>query len=188
MGLFRKLFGTDKRKEKPYVDGGMHLLAKLVQSLRLDDWPNYLLNYTAAEQEAIVKQLNEFQQIANEEVGGQALFHPEVVEPIGRAQAAQALHHLARAGWIFSDDSELPEDWKALVSTYLKAWAGGLDPMCLLEMADLLIRAGHKTEARDALEVVLLFPTYAHEFYGGHDASHLVHRIVSDAQSALQNL
>ncbi len=188
MGFLRKLFGTDKRKGKPYVDGGMRLLANLVQSLGLDDWPNYLPNYTAAEQEAIVSQLNEFQKIANEEIGGQALFHPEVVGPIQRTQIAVALKDLAGEDWIFTDKSEVPKDWKLRVSTYLKAWAAGLDPVCLSEMADLLARAGHRTEARDALEVVLLFPTYANVFYRGHDASETANRIVSDAQTALQNL
>jgi len=34
-------------------------------------------------------------------------------------------------------------------------------------MAEMLAMAGYKTEAKDALEVVLLFPTYAHKFFGG---------------------
>ncbi|MGB8475946.1 MAG: hypothetical protein WCE61_17840 [Candidatus Acidiferrum sp.] len=188
MGLLRRFFGSGKRKEKPYLDGGMHLLAKLVEVLQLDDWPKLIPQYTEAEQQAIVKQLQDFQQIANEVVGGQATFHPEIIESLRRVQVAQGLQNLAAAGWIFGGESDVPEDWKALISTYLKAWASGLDPLCLMEMADLLARAGYQAEARNAFKVVLLFPTYAQEFYGGHDASDTVNRIMSDARARLQRM
>lgn len=137
MGFLSKLFGTGKR-EKPYVDAGMLLMSKLIQVLRLDGWQNLLPVYTQEEMETIDRELSALQQIANQVVGGEARFHPEAAGPIVRIQAAQALQDFAGRGWKFTDKSKLPQDWKRRVSTYLKAWASGLDPMCLAEMAEML--------------------------------------------------
>lgn len=75
-----------------------------------------------------------------------------------RRVAATALENLARQRWKYSD--ELPDDWRIAVSTYLKAYASDLSPLVLLEMADLLVMAGYKGEARQVLQVVLLYPSY----------------------------
>jgi hypothetical protein len=189
MGLLDKLFATSKSIEKPYVDAGVRLTHKLVQSLQLDGWPNGLPAYTRAEAEAIDAGLSRFQQIANEVMGGTAVFHPEAAEPIQRMQAAQALEDLAGQDWEFSDKSELPANWKARVSTYLKAWACHLNPDALLQMGEMLSKAGYKTEARESYSVVILFPTYAHIFFGGSDkTAELASSIVRQAEEALRSL
>ena len=92
--------------------------------------------------------------MANEVVGGEARFHPEAVGPITRMQTAQALEDLVGRDWKFTDESELPKDWKARVCTYLKAWASNLNPSALKEMADMLAKAGYKTEAKQALDSI----------------------------------
>ena len=189
MGFLRKLFGTIRRPDKPYVDGGMRLLHRLITSLRLNGWENLLPVYTPREIEVIEQKLAQFQSAANDVAGGPVVFHPEAVAPIQRSQTAQALADLAGEGWRFSDKSELPKDWAARVSTYLKAWACGLDPNCLQQIGEMLAQAGCKTEAREAFEVVLLFPTYAHAYFGGaQNTSELTNMIVQDARKAIERL
>ncbi|HXN22855.1 MAG TPA: hypothetical protein VOA41_08960 [Candidatus Dormibacteraeota bacterium] len=104
-------------------------------------------------------------------------------------QTAQALEDLAGQGWKFSDRSELPENWKARVSTYLKAWACYVNPEVLLLMGEMLSKAGYKTEAKETYSVVLLFPTYADTFFGSSDkTAELTSSIVRQAEGALRNL
>jgi hypothetical protein len=56
-------------------------------------------------------------------------------------------------------------------------------------MAEMLAKARYKTEAKDALAVVLLFPTYAYKFFGGSDENGaLTNGIVNQAKEALQTL
>lgn len=53
----------------------------------------------------------------------------------------------------------------------------------------MLAEAGYKTEAKQALEVILLFPTYSHVYFSGADGSaELTNRIVKDAKDALNSL
>jgi len=188
MGFLSKLFGTSK-PAKPYVDGGMRLTHSLIQRLRLEGWENLLPVYSPGEIKIIEAELASFQRMADKQMGGKAAFHPEVIGEIQRPLIATALQNYAATNWRFTDKKELPADWKLRVSTYLKAWAGGLNPNCLIEMAEMLAMAGYKTEAKDALEVVLLFPTYAHKFFGGSDEGGvLANGIVNQAKEALQTL
>jgi hypothetical protein len=188
MGFLSKLFGTSK-PGKPYVDAGMRLTHSLIQSLRLEGWENLLPVYSPAEIKDIEAELASFQRMADQQMGGKAAFHPEVIGEIQRPLIATALQNYAATDWRFTDMKELPADWKLRVSTYLKAWAGGLNPNCLIEMAEMLAKAGYKTEAKDALAVVLLFPTYAHKFFGGSDENGaLTNSIVNQAEEALQTL
>jgi hypothetical protein len=184
------MFGTSKRSENHYVTAGVRLTHRLVQSLQLADWQKALpTTYTPEEASAIDEALSSFQRIADRTVGGKAVFHPEIVEPIQRMQKAQALQDLAGRGWGFSEKSELPADWKVRVSTYLKAWACHPNPDALLEMAEMLAKAGYKTEAKEAFEVVLLFPRYAHTFLKRVERiSEFVSSIVNRAQDGLRNL
>ncbi|MGA3175979.1 MAG: hypothetical protein ABSE19_01380 [Candidatus Acidiferrum sp.] len=190
MGLLSKLFGTtDKRPAKPYVDAGMRLTQKLITSLRLGGWENHLPVYSPEEIEVIKRQLEESQRQFNEAAGGTVLFHPEAVETLQRMQTAQALEGLAGEGWLYSDRSELPKDWATRVSTFLKAFACGLNPSCLQQVGELLVQAGYKTEAREAFEVVLLFPTYASTYYGGApDCEDIVAKTVNRARDSLGKL
>jgi hypothetical protein len=188
MGFLNKLFGTSK-PAKPYVDGGMRLTHNLIQNMRLEGWENLLPVYSPAEIEVIEAELASFQRMADEQMGGKAVFHPEAIGEIQRPLIATALQNYAARDWRFTDQKELPADWKLRVSTYLKAWAGGLNPNCLIEMAQMLVKVGYTTEAKAALEVVLLFPTYAHKFFAGSDADGvLTNGIVNRAREQLQTL
>jgi hypothetical protein len=98
------------------------------------------------------------------------------------------LEKLAERGWEDFEERS-PEYWRAKVSTFLKAYACTLRPTILLAMADLLAMAGYKGAAREALEVVLTFPSYAHiMFAGAKDYQLTAEQIVKSAQKALRNL
>src|SRR5258708_18529851 len=130
--------------------------------------------YTQDEMDAITKGLANFQRIADSTMGGRAVFHPDAVGEIQRKCTAEALEELADGTWKFSAKDTVPEDWRLRISTYLKAWACQLNPQVLLDMAEMLAHAGYKTEAKEALEVVLLFPSYSRRYFGSAEASELV--------------
>jgi hypothetical protein len=159
MGLLTRLFGSAKKPAKPYLDVGVALTHRLVASLELGGWQeNGLPIYTQEEAVAIEKSLHDMQRTFNEEAGGEVVFHPEIVGEMQRSFAASGLQNLANHSWRWRTD--FPVDWRKSVSTYLKAWACDLNPTAMLDMARLLIKAGYKGEAREALRVVLLYPTY----------------------------
>jgi len=184
MGLLGKLFG--KEKSQPYVAAGTALAFKLPRSLNLPDWNDGLPNYTQEEIAAIDRRLSQFQQMANCELRGEVKFHPDLVPELQRRLAGEALAEFAR-NKLIRQSEDTPTDWRPLASTFLKAWASRLDPLTLLELADLLAKVGYKSEARDVLHVVLLFPTYAHTLWGKNDDERLGN-IVNDAKETLQNL
>ena len=130
---------------------------------------------------AISESLARFQRIADGTMGDTAVFHPDAVGEVRRKCAADGLEELADCMWKFTAKDTVPEDWRLRISTYLKAWACQLNPQVLLDMAEMLAHAGYKTEAREALEVVLLFPKYAHRYFGKADTSELVSSIVGEA-------
>jgi hypothetical protein len=72
-----KLVGA-KKPPQPYVDAGMRLLHNLIESLRLEGWENLLPIYSPAEIEIIEAELASFQRMANEQMGGSAVFYPEI--------------------------------------------------------------------------------------------------------------
>jgi hypothetical protein len=190
MSVLRKLFGASSPQTtpRPYVDAGVRLTHRVVQSLGLPGWETGAQGlqpiYTQDEMDAIGRSLAYFQITANNVMGGKAVFHPDATETIQRKCAAEALEELAGSGWSASADTP-PQDWRWRTSTYLKAWACQLNPQVLLDLAGMLAGAGCKKEAKEALEVVLLFPSYAHRFFGGAEASELVNSIVEDAKKAL---
>ena len=189
MGLLTKLFGSRRQPGLPYPEAGVQLTRNIVQALNLTVWQNGTLEYTEEETEAINRELSAFQHIANRTVGGEARFHPDAVETIQQPFIAQALEDLAGRGWKYSAKTDLPEDWKARVSTYLKAWLCQLNPSVLLDVADLLARAGCKSEAKQALQVVILFPIYARtHFEGAAEDRKWVNAMVEEAHKALQSL
>lgn len=171
------------------MDGGVLLTHRLVQSLSLQGWEMSAQGiqpvYTQAETDAISESIARFQRIADGTTGEKAVFHPAVIEEIQRKCAADGLEELADGMWKFTAQKTVPEDWRLRVSTYLKAWACQLNPQVLLDMAEMLVHAGYKTEAREALEVVLLFPSYAHRYFGSADTSELVNSIVDEATKKL---
>jgi len=186
MRILNKLLGIGKSKANPYVDAGVALLFKLTSSLNLPGWKDGLPTYTKSEIEAIDRRIANFQKMANDELGGNVRFHPEIVQDLQRTLAAEALLELAGDEWKFSE--EIPQDWRERVATYLKAWAGSLNPLALLELGDLLVKVGYRSEAREAFQVVLLFPTYAATYYRGQQKAELVESIVISAKESIRDL
>ncbi len=183
MSLLDKLFG--RGKNQPYVDAGMALTFKLSRSLNLPDWNEGLPDYTEGEIAWIERSFAQLQKLADEEAGGEAKFHPEVLPKVQRMLAGEALAELASRQCLLSD--EVPSNWRAIASTYLKAWASRLAPLDLMGLADLLVKAGFKNEARETLQVILLFPTYAKTLWG-RDDDELLANILDQAKEALRTL
>lgn len=182
--LFRK-----KPAAPAYVGAGRQTIVKLVQSLGLRGWENGVPSYTPDEAAAIEKAAFDFQQMANEQYGGEASFHPDAVSTIRRWAARRALEELNEDWWWSARDT-LPENWKERVSTYLKEWIACLSPSTLIHLSVLLARAGHKDEAREALEVVLqCFPAYAPTYFAGADnRTEVTESIIKEAQQVLAAL
>lgn len=196
MGLLAKLFGSEKRDTNPYLEAGCQLIPMIADSLGLTEWQEGKFpGYTAQETDAINRELARFQMmadsVASEQAHGSKMsFHPEAIDAIQRTCVGTALEDLAGSGWKHSfDGGTPPKNWKSDVSTYMKSWACSLSPIVLLEMADLLARAGRKREARKVLQAVLLFPSYGHDYFGGSEGTEeQVNAIVGEAQGALRSL
>lgn len=176
---------------RPYVDEGLALTKKLIALFKLSDWASGTPAFTELESREIDRELNSFQRMADREARkeghAQMQFNPEAVGPVQRTVGAGALCRLAGAGWTtvsgWDLGGEYPDDWKARVSTYLKAWAMNLDPDALLELAQLLALAGYKSEGKQASSIVVdLFPRYAPRFFGGSDDPKLVEGITKRAK------
>jgi len=186
MGLMRRILGLGKKQEKPYVDAGIAVMHKLITKFNLLDWKDLLPSYTEEETEAINERWSRFQRMANEAAGGDAKFHPEILPDLQKMLVGEALAQLAGDSWKFSD--QLPTNWKGCVSTYLKAWASHLDPLSLLDIGELLTRAGYPIDAKEVFQVVLLFPTYADTYYSGQQKLELVKNIVDSAKESIDDL
>ena len=124
MNFFGRLFRT---RPAGYVDDGMRLLHTLVKDMALPGWSADLQpSYSEEEIEAIDRQLRQFQQLADEEVGegrsGSALFHPEAVPELRRTAACSALMSLGFPNAV--SVTTLSADWKSTAATFLKASAG----------------------------------------------------------------
>jgi hypothetical protein len=191
-GTLRTKSEIGKKRSDPYVRGGVVLTQELVTSLDLVGWQELVPSYTPDEVAAIDQELRSVQRIADDVAkerwgaGSTMVVNPHVLPDIQRMYVAIALRDLAYYQWFFED--ELPPNWKDLVSTYLKAWTVKLDPNHLVELAELLIRAGHRSEAKQAYQVVLLFPTYADIYFAKQQTPELVDGIVNRAKEALNEL
>ncbi len=186
MGLLRRILGLVKKQEKPYVDAGVAVMHKLITKFDLRDWKDLLPSYTEEEMEAINKRLSKFQEMANKVAGGDVKFHPEIMPDLHRTLVGEALAEYAGESWKFMD--HLPTNWKGCVSTYLKAWTSRLDPLYLLDLGELLKRAGYRIEAKEVFQVALLFPAYAIIFYAGKQEPELVQSIVDFARESIRDL
>jgi len=191
MSFLDLLLPKAKPVTKPYVDAGLSLTVKLIKNLNLDGWQDGLPVYTREESKAVDAGLAEARHVSDGIAGGSSTaFQREVVEPLQRMHVAMSLQNLACSGWDFSDKNYLPAGWKARVSTLLKAWASHLHPNALLDIGDLLNRAGYKTEARESYTAVLLFPTYAHIFFilNNQEAAELAKSYTQKAEEGLRNI
>jgi hypothetical protein len=192
LAQLRMPFRPDKERTQPYVRAGIVLTQELVTSLHLVGWKDFIPSYTTDEVAAIERELCSWQRIANNVAeerwgpGRTMVVHPSALPEIQRMCAATALKDLAYYQWFWED--ELPRNWKDFVSTYLKAWAAQFEPDVLLQLANLLLRAKYRNAAKQAYQVVLLFPTYADTFLGKHRTPEVVDGIVNQAKKALQDL
>lgn len=156
-------------QDDPYVVGGIGSSAKIADSLQLPGWREGIpMSYTREEVIAINRELStlkgQFDEYAAGKGGREALVSPVARDAIRSACAATALAGLG-GRWTHSDSEDLPVDWKNCVSSYLKAWRCDLAPRVLLDMAELLAKAGYKNEAKHALQAVLLFPAFAPHYF-----------------------
>jgi hypothetical protein len=180
-----RLFRRQKKTAEPYLEAGAALTHQIATSLNLVIWKDNSFLYTAEEVEAIEGHISSFQKMADQEAGGSAKFHSDIIPDLQRVLSAQALAELA-GSWKYAD--ELTLNWKNCVSSYLKAYAAHLDPMVLLDLGELLVKAGYRSEAKQVFRAVLLFPTYAETFYGGPADPELLDKIVSSAKESLRDL
>jgi hypothetical protein len=186
--MFRKIFGSNKREARPYVDHGVELTHLLVYSLELPGWENRRPVYTAKESGAVNHKLSQLQGVVNKGLDD-VQFRPdmgveanELVLKMQREALADALEQLAES----ARRNEPSDAWKLVASTYLKAWAAKLNPEMLIELGSLLVREGRIAEARKAFEVALLFPTYAQTYWKGLDATEMVDSIVKSAREGIE--
>jgi hypothetical protein len=138
MGFLTKLFGG-YRKRHGYLVAGDDLTKRLCEKFQLPDvtTADGSANLIPDEAEAIKRRLSQSQRTANKEMGGQAVFHPDIVQKYQKVMATEALVQLA----MFDSMSDgIPPNWKNNVSTLLRAWAGWPDPLTLLQLSDLLGR------------------------------------------------
>jgi hypothetical protein len=101
--------------------------------------------------------LEGFQKGSNEYARSQGsetvLYHPEYWSYMERYLTDCALR-------LEAGENSDSEPWQERVSTYLKAWASGLNPWAMLSVACLLFEQGQTRLARNALNVCTLFPRY----------------------------
>lgn len=195
MGLLDILFGG----QKSYADAGFALIIKLTASFNLPGWKDGLPDYTPAEIEAIARNIDSFQEMANKEAGGKVKFHPEIIPKLHGMLAADALIELAEmkfdeicaaAGSITAilDGRHNISNFKERLSTLLKAWASNLNPKAMLEVGRILVDAGHVSEAKDAFRVILMFPSYSGKYYAGNQTPEMLDKIVKEARESLDIL
>lgn len=155
------LFGSKKRlpTPTPYTFDGFRVSNNLVAGLELPGWENGIRIYTNAEEVAVQKALSIFQKDANEHYGEEILFNPAIIPELTRRLGAEALQELAGTEW--KNSSDKGRIWKICVSTYLKAWSDSLNPWTLIEVAEILVFQGYKSEAKRVLNVLSQFPDYA---------------------------
>lgn len=183
-----------KPPARPYVDEGLALTKKLIALFKLPDWASGTPTFTELESREIDRELDSLQPTANHEAWKeghtQMLPHPEAIGPMQRAACAEALCRLAGTGWTtvsgWALSGDYPNDWKARISIYLKAWAMNLAPYALLEMAQLLALAGYKSEGKRAAGIVAdWFPSYAPRFFAGSNDPKLIERTTERAREIM---
>jgi hypothetical protein len=109
----------------------------------------------------------------------------EVFENLRRSAIASGLQEAAGDGLSIVVYDTLPADWKRRVSSYLKAFAADLSPFPMAYVAELLTLAGYKTEAKEAWQVVVLYPSYCVTVPGMEDTKL---QIVDEAKEKLREL
>ncbi len=142
---------------KQYVHSGYELTQVLVSEFSLPGWANGRPAPSATNDQYLDEILGSFQEGSNADAqsrGAETIsYHPEYWAYIMRALADCALRMEAAE----NIDSA---PWTARVSTYLKAWASGLNPWAMLGVAAILFEQGQIKFAKRALDVCTLFSRY----------------------------
>jgi hypothetical protein len=180
MEFFRKLFGRandiSQKNTSPYFDAVFDLIKHLEQQIPLAEWQNGIPSYTELETKAIEDSLDDYNNVSEwliKNYGSSgATLNPIIMDAIKMTLGAERLKRLAD-GWkqkgdiLFeADKTDIPDQWKCVISTYLKVWMMSLNPFDILDVADLLARAGRPSDATMAINAELKFV--------GHAATHLV--------------
>lgn len=181
MGFVKAPSGTAKPPARLYVDEGFKLTKKLIRLLDLSDWEKGTPVYTEEEASVVDGEWRDFQRMLNAEVRRRGKQAPEFME-IQRTFGSESLRRLAGPSLGWELDGDCPDDWKARVSTYLKAWVMNQNPDALIEMAQLLALAGYKAETKQCAAIVARwFPNYAPGFFSGTDDPKVVSTITARA-------
>lgn len=185
MGFLANIFGS---KSQSYGSAGAALLLKLTSTLNLSDWKDGLPNYTPEEVEAIDKNIDQFQYLAEKQLGGEAKFHPDAVPEIQRKLAGDALYELGR-DYLFLDigDDGIPMNWKPCASSLLKSWVSTRNPLSMIALGDLLAKVGRKSEAKETYQVILLFRDYVKSRPDEFDETFAI-KVVNEARQSLRDL
>jgi len=163
---------------EPYLYAVCNLIVHLAKILPLPEWTSQCTaEYTREESEAIRISLDDYESIAEyilKEVSGgispgQGIVNPEYAEPIKRFLAVRRLKQLADAAWtdtvmfggVVKHGDIAPENWREIVSTYLKMWRASLNPFDILDAAEILSMAGYGDESKAAIKAALMFPLWA---------------------------
>ncbi len=187
MAFLGRLFRRQKSASGSYIAAGDQLTRLLVEKLPLVDWENGPPGYTEREAEAIGWSMHQFQHTSRqvaEEMGGEALaVHPDRAKELERLVYEQGLRQLGDSGWKIV--GKVPANWRVNISAYLKAWICGLNPMVLLDIAELLTLTGRLDEANEAIRSVGKFPAYARsEGSDGVCAPEIVEQVMDRMRSA----
>ena len=163
MGLFARLFGATRPQPESYIDSGLNFIKKLTHSIPLPDWQEGHPGYTESEKEAMTLCYSQFERmtdsVARESGAAHMAFHPDVVETVQRMLDEIGLKNYADGEWKYIDS--LPNDWRKILSTYLKALMCNRNPLLFLDIGELLVRAGRTDDAREAAMVATKFRAYA---------------------------
>jgi hypothetical protein len=148
------MFGADPKR---YVDSGFDLTHSLIREFSLPDWENGRPIINETDREYMDTVMTDFLESSNAEDQrkgrGKTTYSPEYWNYLQRAMTDCALRMEALDG----ADSE---PWVTRLSTFLKAWASGLNPWAMLNVSILLHQNGHPDPARLALSACDLFPRY----------------------------
>lgn len=153
-GILDSMFGGDP---KQYVQSGYELTQALIRELSLPGWTNGRPSHSPTNERYLDEMLEGFKEGSSEYARSKGsetvLYHPEYWAYIERFLTDCAL----RLEAVENADSE---PWTVTVSTYLKAWASGLNPWAMLGVAALLFEQGQARFAKRTLAVCSLFPRY----------------------------
>jgi hypothetical protein len=153
--LWRHVMGFFSADPKQYVRDGFELTHTLIREFTLPGWSNGRPDVSDDNQRYLDEVFDAFTAGSNAEAkkkGAETIkYHPEYWPYVERAITDCALRREALT-------CEGP--WEIQLSTILKAWASGLNPWAMIDIAGLLFEHDHAKFAQQALKICSLFPRY----------------------------